>query len=81
MAISTDLAISNSMSSFVPKYWLNWQILVADEFRRQRWNHQSVHNCAPLKDTSDTHNPTYCGAGFLGLWCGNKHTTVSSRAN
>ena len=26
MTIST---ISNSMSSFVPKYWLNWQILVA----------------------------------------------------
>ena len=29
MTISTDLAISNSMSSFVPKYWLNWQTLVA----------------------------------------------------
>ena len=29
MTISTHLAISNSMSSFVPKYWLNWQILVA----------------------------------------------------
>ena len=29
MTISTDLGISNSMSSFVPKYWLNWQILVA----------------------------------------------------
>ena len=29
MTISTDLAISNSMSSVVPKYWLNWQILVA----------------------------------------------------
>ena len=29
MTISTDLAISNSMSSFVPKYWLNWPILVA----------------------------------------------------
>ena len=28
MTISTDLAISNSMSSFVPKYWLNWQIMV-----------------------------------------------------
>ena len=27
MTISTDLSISNSMSSFVPKYWLNWQIL------------------------------------------------------
>ena len=37
MTISTHLAISNSMSSFVPKYWLNWQILVAifNEFRRQ----------------------------------------------
>ena len=23
------MAISNSMSSFVPKYWLKWQILVA----------------------------------------------------
>ena len=29
MTISSDLAISNSMSSYVPKYWLNWQILVA----------------------------------------------------
>ena len=29
MTISAHLAISNSMSSFVPKYWLNWQILVA----------------------------------------------------
>ena len=30
MTISTDLAISNSsMSRFVSKYWLNWQILVA----------------------------------------------------
>ena len=27
MTISAHLAISNSMSSFVPKYWLNWQIL------------------------------------------------------
>ena len=36
MTISTDLAISNSMSSFVPKHWLNWQILaIFDEFRRQ----------------------------------------------
>ena len=45
MTILTDLAISNSMSSFVPKYWLNWQILVAifNEFRRQRWDHQSVY--------------------------------------
>ena len=36
MTISTHLAISNSMPSFVPKYWLNWQILVAvfNEFRR-----------------------------------------------
>ena len=41
MTISTDLAILNSMSSFVPKFWLNWQILVAicNEFRRQRWVH------------------------------------------
>ena len=41
MTISTDLAISSSLSSFVPKYWLNWQILVAifNEFRRQRWDH------------------------------------------
>ena len=47
MTISTDLAISNS---FVPKYWLHWQILVAifNEFRRQRWDHQSVHTCPPL---------------------------------
>ena len=38
MIISTDLPISKGMSSFVPKYWLNWQILVAifNEFRRQR---------------------------------------------
>ena len=41
MTISTHLAISNNMSSFVPKYWLNCQILVAifNEFRRQRWDH------------------------------------------
>ena len=41
MTISTHLAISNNMSSFVPKYWLNWKILVAvfNEFRRQRWDH------------------------------------------
>ena len=25
VTISTNLAISNNMSSFVPKYWLNWQ--------------------------------------------------------
>ena len=29
MTMSTDLAISNSISSFVPKYWLNLQVLVA----------------------------------------------------
>ena len=29
ITISTDLAISSSMSSFVPKLWLKWQILVA----------------------------------------------------
>ena len=36
MTISTDLAIYNSMSSFVSKYWLNWQMLVAiiNEFHR-----------------------------------------------
>ena len=28
MTILTDLAVSNSISSFVPKYWLNWQILM-----------------------------------------------------
>ena len=28
MTISTDLAISNNMSRFVPKCLLNWQILV-----------------------------------------------------
>ena len=41
MTISTDLAISNSMSSFVPKYRLNWQILVTilNKFSRQRWDH------------------------------------------
>ena len=34
MNISTDVAILNSISSFVPKYWLMWQILVVifDEF-------------------------------------------------
>ena len=26
MAISTDLVTCNHLSSFVPKYWLNWQI-------------------------------------------------------
>ena len=47
MTISTDLAASNSMSSFIPKYWLNWQILVAvcNKLRRQR---QNVHTCPPL---------------------------------
>ena len=37
MTISTHLVISNSMSSFVPKDWPNWQILVAtfNEFHRQ----------------------------------------------
>ena len=29
MTISTDFAISNSMPSFAPKYWLDSQILVA----------------------------------------------------
>ena len=28
MTISANLAILNSMSSFVSKYWLNWQILL-----------------------------------------------------
>ena len=39
MTISTDLALSNSMPSLVPKYWLNWKILVSifNDFRRQRW--------------------------------------------
>ena len=39
MTISTDFAIINSMLSFVPKYWMNWQILVAilNEFRGQRF--------------------------------------------
>ena len=52
MIISTHLAISNSMSSFVPKCWLNWQILLAtfNEFHRQRWDHQSVHTCPPLNE-------------------------------
>ena len=27
MTIATDLAISNSMSSFVPKYWLNLRLI------------------------------------------------------
>ena len=41
MTISTDLAILDSISSFVPKLWLNWQILLAifNEFLRQRWDH------------------------------------------
>ena len=34
MTILTDSTISNSMSSFVPKYWLNWQILVALNFTK-----------------------------------------------
>ena len=36
----TDLAISDSMSSFVGTDWLNWQILVAifNEFRSQKEN-------------------------------------------
>ena len=36
--ISTVLAVSNSMSSFVPKYWLNGQLLVAifNELHGQR---------------------------------------------
>ena len=29
MIISIDLALSDSMSSFVPKYWQIWQTLVA----------------------------------------------------
>ena len=45
MTISADLAISNSILSFVPKYWLNWQILVAisNEFRSQRWGLTEVY--------------------------------------
>ena len=40
MATPTNWAISNSMSSFVPAYWLNLQILLAifNEFLRQRWD-------------------------------------------
>ena len=40
MTISTDLAISN-MSSFVPKYCVNWQNLVPifNQFRGERWDH------------------------------------------
>ena len=29
MTISTDLAFLNTLLSFVPTYWLNWQILMA----------------------------------------------------
>ena len=41
MTISTDLAILNVMSSFVLKYWLHFQILVAilNDFFRKRWDH------------------------------------------
>ena len=48
MTISTRLTISNSMSSFVPKYWLTWQILLAifNEFCRQRLDHWSVSTLA-----------------------------------
>ena len=55
MTISTDLAILNCMSSFVTKYWQNWQILVAmlNEFCRKDGTtkvhvpvHPWVHNGA-----------------------------------
>ena len=38
MTILTYSINSNSMSNFVPEYWLNWQILVAifSEFHGQR---------------------------------------------
>ena len=38
--VSNDLATLNSKSSFIPKHYQNWQILVAilNEFLRQR-NH------------------------------------------
>ena len=41
MTISTDLAISDDMPSFIPKYLLNWKILMAifNDFRTQRWDH------------------------------------------
>ena len=57
MTISTHLAILNSMLSFVPKYWLNWQILVAilNEFRRQRWDHCGVHTYPPLNISENDH--------------------------
>ena len=49
MTTSTDLAISNNMSSFVPKYWLNWQILVAifNEFVDKDGT-TKLHTCPPL---------------------------------
>ena len=58
MTISTDLAISNSMSSLVPKYWLNWQILVAifNEFRGQRL-YIFVHPCIARQ--------TFCSINIL----------------
>ena len=50
MTILTALVISNSLSSFVPKYKLNWQMQMAsfNEFRRQRWDHENVHTSPPL---------------------------------
>ena len=35
MTISTDLAISNNMSSFVLKYWPNCQILLAIHWKKK----------------------------------------------
>ena len=49
MIISTDLVITDSMSSFVTKYWQNWHILVAivNDFPGQRWDHYNVHTYPP----------------------------------
>ena len=47
MTISTDLAISNSMSSIVPKYWFNWKIQVAifDALCGQKCTYHSTPGC------------------------------------
>ena len=67
MIFSTVLSISNSMSSFVPKYWLNWQILVAifNEFCGQGWDHLNVHTCPLLDDPTGVKAPRGPGVRFL----------------
>ena len=44
------MAISNSMSSFAPKYWLNWQIPmdIFNECRKQDGANKAHSTCPPL---------------------------------